>query len=154
MFDQQIKIVPATEKELLEIAELEKIYGLSQWGFENFRTALNNEQGLIFVAKANDKTIGFVFARLIIPEFEIINIAVAPKARKQGIGSSLIEKVLKLTAEKGCEVCWLEVRESNRAALGFYQSLGFSIVGRRRKYYSSPEEDALLLEYKFQPNLD
>lgn len=149
MSDLQIEIIPATEKDLLAIGDLEKICGLNQWGVKNFQAALNGKQDLIFVAKADDKTNGFIFARLIIPEVEIFNIAVAPEIRKQGIGSRLIEKVLKLTAEKGCEICWLEVRESNRNALGFYQNLGFSIVGRRRKYYRSPEEDALLLEYKF-----
>lgn len=88
--------------------------------------------------------LGFLVARLLPPECELENIAVAPSIRRRGIGSQLLEALRRAAKDTNCESVFLEVRESNQAARAFYESVGFKREGRRKSYYSKPSEDAIL----------
>lgn len=147
MQNNQFEILPMTENDIKSVEEIESISGLSQWGAENYKYELKRDDSVLFVAKLKRQIVGFVFARLIKPEFEILNVAVLPEFKKQGIGRKLFERTLENAIKNDCQKCWLEVRESNRSARTFYEKLNFRIVGRRKKYYQFPVEDALLLEY-------
>jgi ribosomal-protein-alanine N-acetyltransferase len=76
-------------------------------------------------------------------EFEVLNLAVARSSRRRGIAKALLHHAGVDTGE-----WYLEVRESNSAAQFFYQSAGFQIAGRRKKYYKNPLEDAIVLRRK------
>lgn len=152
MPNKKIEILAASSGDLEAIAEIESLSGLNQWGIESYRTELAKEENLFFVARSEEKIVGFIFARPITPTVEIFNIAVSPECRKQGIGRKLFETILERAVERGCAECWLEVRESNLPAREFYEKLGFQNVGRRKNYYSFPIEDALLLEFKIANN--
>lgn len=78
-------------------------------------------------------------------EAEIANIAIAPGARRRGIGAKLLDDAISAATASGVRAMFLEVRESNSAARALYASRGFSAVGRRRGYYRYPVEDALVL---------
>ena len=78
-------------------------------------------------------------------EVHIHNLAVAPDARRHGLARRLLVLVLEIAGGHGARAAHLEVRESNTAARALYRGLGFSEVGRRQGYYSSPAEDAILL---------
>ena len=88
--------------------------------------------------------VGFLIARHIAPEWELENIVVAPEARGKGIGTRLVEELLVRAQQTKSHVVFLEVRESNAAAIALYKKLGFQQTGRRKSYYSSPVEDAIL----------
>ena len=148
MQNNKIEILPAVVGDLETIANIESLSGLNGWGIENYNSELGKSENLFYVAKFGGKTIGFILARPITPVVEIFNIAVLPDFREKGIGRILFDKILERAVEHNCLECWLEVRESNRAARRFYEKLGFENVGRRKNYYSFPVEDALLLEYK------
>ena len=75
----------------------------------------------------------------------MMNLAVAPEARRQGTGRALVLALVDALTEKGSHSLMLEVRVSNTPARTLYESLGFSQVGRRPKYYVNPKEDALIL---------
>jgi ribosomal-protein-alanine N-acetyltransferase len=98
-----------------------------------------------WVATEQDYVVGFLVARRVGSDIEILNFAVKPEMRKCGIGGALLRVALAWGAEQNAENALLEVRASNLAALQFYQRRGFEVVGRRPKYYVSPVEDALLL---------
>ena len=83
--------------------------------------------------------------QVVADEGHIHDLAVAPEARRQGLGRRLLALVLDLAAAKGARVVHLEVRAGNAAARGLYRALGFREVGRRPAYYSAPVEDAVLL---------
>jgi ribosomal-protein-alanine N-acetyltransferase len=70
---------------------------------------------------------------------------VLPDVRRTGIGSSLLEFVLKKGRELGARRATLEVRRSNEVARLLYERFGFSVAGVRPGYYSKPVEDALIL---------
>ena len=79
-------------------------------------------------------------------EGELLRIAVDPAVRGRGLGRKLLEAVTETAGEDGIQTIFLEVRESNRAAVNLYRSAGFREIGRRRGYYHNPPEDAILME--------
>jgi len=81
-----------------------------------------------------------VYRRVADGEFEILNLAVAPEARRQGLARALIEEALRRGGR-----WFLEVRESNAAARALYGSVGFREAGERRGYYSDPPEKAIVM---------
>ena len=78
-------------------------------------------------------------------EADIANIAVLPENRECGIGYSLLSKMVDIARYKGANRIFLEVRESNLAAVSLYKKLGFANIGRRRNYYTNPREDAIVM---------
>lgn len=100
-----------------------------------------------WVAESRAGVVGFVVARSVADEMEILNLAVDPAERRRGVGGALLDTALGCGRRDGARRAWLEVRESNRAARCFYERHGFVVAGRRRRYYSGPEEDALLMAF-------
>jgi ribosomal-protein-alanine N-acetyltransferase len=78
-------------------------------------------------------------------EAHIHNLAVAPDARRRGLGKRLLALALEVARHRGARIVHLEVRHGNVAARGLYRTMGFAEVGKRPAYYSSPVEDAILL---------
>jgi len=88
---------------------------------------------------------GYCSYRLVADELQISNVAVRPEHRRCGFGRALVEAALAHARASGATTALLEVRRSNVSAQRLYAGLGFATVGERRRYYSHPEEDALLL---------
>lgn len=98
-----------------------------------------------WVADRNGNIAGFLLARGDATEIEVLNLAVDPNLRRQGIGGALLDTALLWGAVNGAQRVFLEVRSSNTAARRFYEAHGFSIAGTRRNYYRAPDDDAVLL---------
>jgi ribosomal protein S18 acetylase RimI-like enzyme len=99
---------------------------------------------LVEVGQAPGLPSGFLVSRQITPgEREILNVAVDPSNRRQGIARKLVEA--ELARSKG--TWFLEVRESNAAAIALYQCAGFKAAGRRPGYYSDPPEAAIVMRF-------
>ena len=103
-------------------------------------------------AEAEAAIEGFVVARAAGPEWEIENIAVAGPARRRGLGTRLLGDLLRRARAAGAEAVFLEVRESNHAARALYEKWAFVEGGRRRLYYRSPDEDAVVYRFSFVEN--
>jgi ribosomal-protein-alanine N-acetyltransferase len=88
---------------------------------------------------------GFIAVACPADEVEIEQFAVAPEARRRGVGAALVAHVLAWGRARGAAACHLEVRARNRAARRLYARLGFTAAGRRKGYYRSPPDDALRL---------
>ncbi len=80
-----------------------------------------------------------------------MNVAVRKDLCGRGLGTLLVENILRMCREKGADFVSLEVRPSNVSAISLYQRLGFVEVGRRKGYYENGE-DALLMEFIFNNN--
>jgi [ribosomal protein S18]-alanine N-acetyltransferase len=118
---------------------------ISQWSAGDYAAvALGQMHG--WIAETHAKVTGFLIAREIVSEIEILNLAVAPHRRSQGVGSALLNKVIEWADTSNKERAFLEVRVSNSGAIRFYEAHGFQFSGSRRKYYSDPIEDALVME--------
>lgn len=102
--------------------------------------------GLDFlVAERDGRVVGYVVAMRAADEAEILNLCVAPAARRAGTGRALVRAILERVAAHGVRAAYLEVRDSNHAARRLYEGEGFAPVGRRRDYYRGPVEDAIVL---------
>jgi len=99
-----------------------------------------------YVSAGDDGISGVVIGRRVADEAEILNLAVRRENRRRGEGKSLVGKLLEEYRIQEVSRVFLEVRESNTAAIAFYERLGFHPVGRRKDYYQEPKEDALVLE--------
>ena len=82
---------------------------------------------------------------------QVANIAVHPGFRTRGFGNALLLKMIETGLSWKAESIWLEVRESNRVARTLYEKLGFELVGKRRKYYSDNDEDAIVMSLTLSP---
>lgn len=122
---------------------------LSQWSAAEYELTADGEMlAYVAIRRSNDadrEVSGFLIVRRVADEAEILNFAVAPGFRRQGIGAALLEYAFRSPELAGAERIFLEVRASNDPAIQFYKSHGFEITGTRRNYYSSPVEDAFLL---------
>lgn len=102
---------------------------------------------LIVARRGQEPACGFSLMRTTVDESELLLIAVAPSARRQGVGLSLLHEFVRHAAEDGATRLHLEVRDGNEAAL-LYRQAGFTLAGRRRNYYrgaDGSQYDALTL---------
>lgn len=120
------------------------------WRAEDYEWLTRGRDGIVLVAElAENKVIaGFVAARAMGPEAEILNLAVASDHRRHGIARSLVNELHRRLRAGGSERVYLEVRPSNLTAQQLYRSLGYIECGRRPEYYASNGEDALVLEIR------
>jgi [ribosomal protein S18]-alanine N-acetyltransferase len=105
----------------------------------------NSDAGVEGAAEVGAEVAGFLVARRLSSELEILNFAVESEWRRCGIGAALLTEALQWAQTFQATQAILEVRESNLAALRFYERHKFEVVGRRPRYYTAPVEDALLL---------
>jgi ribosomal-protein-alanine acetyltransferase len=88
---------------------------------------------------------GFLIVRQAADEMEILNLAVGQDYRRRGVASALLKAMLVHARECAAKKIFLEVRESNAAAISFYKRFGFNAAGYRANYYKNPDESALIL---------
>lgn len=140
----------------IQRSDLEPILEIEQhsfrwpWSRLSFENELSCPNAFNFLVKSDDETaagqiVAYAFLRLIADELHILKIAVAQTQRKQGIASWLMTRCFRIAAKSGATSVFLEVRPSNVAAVGLYQKLGFTIIGRRPNYYAESKEDALVM---------
>jgi ribosomal-protein-alanine N-acetyltransferase len=102
-------------------------------------------QGWVAATPANPESLrGFIAVRCAADEMEILNLAVLPESRRQGIARTLLDATVANVRDRDLHRIYLEVREANDAAIAFYRAMGFYQIGRRSKYYSGPVDDALV----------
>jgi ribosomal-protein-alanine N-acetyltransferase len=108
--------------------------------------AVGQTARVVLVAEEGGGLLGFVVARTLGSEWEIENIAVAAHAQRRGVATALLRELFSLARQQGAARVYLEVRESNHAARALYEKCAFAIAGRRRAYYSGPQEDAVVYQ--------
>ncbi|HEY6268753.1 MAG TPA: ribosomal protein S18-alanine N-acetyltransferase [Candidatus Acidoferrum sp.] len=120
----------------------------ANWTQASYREWMNSPGAVAFVSEGDGRVTGFVIGRQVADEAEVLNLAVAPLARRKGQGGVLLNAVVSEFRARGVNRVYLEVRESNVAARAFYAKHGFSQTGKRLKYYRKPEEAAIVMEMK------
>jgi len=119
----------------------------ASWSASMVLEVFSSGQVTGFISEKDGKTTGFILGREVLDEGEILNLAVRRRNRRYGVGTALLKRMLRAFEERGVSRVFLEVRESNQAAIAFYKKLGFQQVGRRERYYREPAEAALLLDH-------
>lgn len=142
------KYVPGDSLAITALAE--SAPEAAQWSASSYDHAAEWGQTILVADDGvKDRGIqGFLVSRLVGSEGEILNLAVALWHRRKGVGSRLLAAVLEDAKAKDVERVYLEVRESNGAAISFYTKHGFEKKGQRTNYYRDPTENAVVLEKK------
>jgi len=138
-------ITPMLSCHVPAVAALEQASFSTPWSEKSIGEELNNEWAIWYVALEEETLLGYIGVQFGLDGGDIMTIATAPEARNRGLGQKLVETILDIFREKDLGYLTLEVRPSNAPALRLYEKLGFQQVGRRKKYYREPTEDALLL---------
>jgi len=145
-------IVPMDRSHLSQIAALERECFSSPWTEDMLAEELCNPQASFIVAqRADGAVLGYAGLHVVLDEGYIANVAVRPDCRQQGIASALLNVFLRFARGSGLAFLTLEVRASNDPAIQLYMKHGFAQVGRRKNYYTKPDEDAILMTLKFAP---
>ena len=133
-----------------QVAELERICFADPWSEKSVASELDNKWALWLVALEGDTVVGYIGSQTAVDETDVMNVAVHPDHRRQGIAEALIEKLVLELKARGSHALMLEVRASNAPAISLYEKLGFLQVGLRKNYYRNPKEDARILRKEWE----
>ena len=140
------RIVPMTVAHLPQVAALEKIcFPADPWSEGLFRAALESPHTAVMLAEGEDGAVlGYAVLSVVFDEGNLDNIAVAPFCRRRGVADALLSHLI-IFGQISLSTLMLEVRASNLPAIALYEKHDFVPVGRRKNYYKTPREDALLM---------
>lgn len=130
------------EDHVAQVAALEKLIFSDAWSENSVRSELTNELSLWLVALDGDTVAGYIGSQTVLGEADMLNLAVKPEYRRQGLGRQLVNELIR---QLDAHCLTLEVRVTNEPAKNLYGSMGFRQVGLRKNYYEKPKEDALIL---------
>jgi [ribosomal protein S18]-alanine N-acetyltransferase len=135
------------ERDLDEVAALEARCFTNPWTRDMLaRELAQSDVACVFLLRLPDRRLaGFCSCWIVADELHVNTLVIDMPYRRRRLGVGLMQRVLEEAARRGVTRATLEVRESNEAARRLYASLGFEVVARRSGYYSTPEEDALIL---------
>ena len=145
----EFEIRRAEEKDIPAVTDLEKVCfeGKDPWSYGAFYNEIveNSDKTLYLVALTGGKVVGYMGVWMILDEGQITNVAVDPEYRRRHIAESLIEEMVRRTAEEGVTSWTLEARVDNDPAIRLYEKMGFRGEGIRPKYYEYDGTDALIM---------
>ena len=145
--DKKRSLIRVTEDDaILEaIAALEKDIFEDAWSKREIASTATQKNAICGVIKEEETVLGYFLSYYVLDECELARIAVDQSNRKSGVGQQLFAYMKELCKEKQVERILLDVRESNDAAIRFYEKQGFQVDGRRKGYYQGEHpEDAIL----------
>ena len=131
-----VTIRPAAESDLPALAALESACFAHPWSEKSLAETLGNGRSLFLLAEREGEALGYLGMEYVLDEGSITNVAVFP---------ALLNELLRRAKGLGLTTVTLEVRETNAPAIALYQKHDFVPVGRRKNYYTSPTEDAILM---------
>jgi ribosomal-protein-alanine N-acetyltransferase len=147
---KRVSILWASPEHAEELAKLHAGLFETPWDAAAFLDLLSHPGSTAFLARVGtpSQTAGFILGQLAADEAEILTLGVVKDSQRHGIGRRLVESLGRAAKKAEVRRLFLEVGESNGAALGLYKGLGFQEVGRRKGYYAragAVAEDALTL---------
>lgn len=142
---QSVDISRASMADVDGIAAIEKGCFSHPWTKEQFQSELSQPYARLLAAKCGESVCGYLDMHIVAHSACINNIAVAREYRGRGVGHALMCHAVRQAKAEHCEEIALEVRQSNLAAQGLYQKLGFRAAGIRRDFYRDPPEDGITM---------
>lgn len=153
MLSDQLITLPAgdfiadmRQDDLDAVYQLECSSQKEPWSLRHFADELENPVASVDLYWCQGALAGFLCSWLISGELQIQNLATMPAMRRRGVAAKLLEHAIERGRATSLMTVWLEVRASNIPAITLYQRFGFSVCGRRAKYYPDGE-DALVMNW-------
>lgn len=132
-------------EDLEEVCRIEKDNFTLPWSEKSFLESMERTDTVFLTALSGNEVVGYLGCYCIAGEGEITNVAVHGNYRRKGIGGMLLEKLYKEGEKLACREYFLEVRESNEAAISLYARQGFVKEGIRKNFYERPVENAIIM---------
>ena len=135
----------------MEVTDMEQVMAIEQalfsvpWSENGLFSFLLRQDALFLVAEEKESILGFCGILMALDEGDIVKIGVMPERQGQGIGTKLLDALIRKAGEKGVSSIYLEVRASNQAAVHLYRSFGFQQTSIRKDYYEHPREDGITM---------
>ncbi len=143
-------IISTFEKEdIPSLVKIEEEEFSTPFKEKDFLSIYESDISSVLVAKVDGTVVGYVSFTVIIDECQIINFATKNEFKRHGIGKSVMMALINHCRKKGVIKYFLEVRASNQAAIFLYEKFGFVRVGISKGHFSSPREDAILMNLEF-----
>lgn len=152
MISNSIKIIPMQKEHIKDITELERQCFSEPWSENALSEELSNTCAVFFAAIVDNILVGYIGMHNICSQGYITNIAVFKQYRRKGIAGTLLQKIIEYALDNNMEFVSLEVRKSNMPAISLYIKYGFKEMGIRKKFYSKPCEDAVIMTRYFVVN--
>lgn len=144
---------PLVPADLDAVAAIERAAFTDPWPRRAFQELLAEPHlRSLAIDGADGQLAGYAFCSVAADQGEILNLAVHPAARRRGLGRQLLEAALQIMRQAGATGVFLEVRQSNEAAIRLYADAGFRSVSLRRGYYRNPTEHALTMALELTPD--
>ena len=141
-----MKIRTATAEDAETLFEIEKICFTDPWSLASIKGSM--ESNVFLMAEEEGECVGFVGFSYIYELAQILNIAVAPEHRRQGVAQLLLEEAHAQIFALSVSEIQLEVRVSNMGARHLYEKFGYEGLYERRGYYADNGENAVVYRYK------
>ncbi len=145
-----MKVIPMTAAHTARLAELEKLCFSEPWSEKALLEEIDNPAAYFVVVTDGDEVLGYGGMHTVLGESYIDNIAVFPEFRGRGAGRAVTQALIDKAKENDGVFITLEVRASNVPAITLYESLGFEKAGVRKRFYTNPDEDAVIMTLQFQ----
>lgn len=142
-----ISIEKFSKEHLDDVYKIECVCFSHPWGKADLENQLGLDTSHFIVALDGETAVGYMGLQIFCGEGYVTNVAVLPEYRRQGIAQKLILKEL----ENEMDFITLEVRKSNAPAINLYQKMGFENVGVRPRFYTAPDEDAVIMTKNIKP---
>ncbi|MSU77612.1 MAG: ribosomal-protein-alanine N-acetyltransferase [Gemmataceae bacterium] len=140
-------------RDMPEVIQAEQLSFDYAWAEEDFLRCLRQRNCIGMVAEHGEKVVGFMIYELHKNKLHILNFAVHPAWRRNGVGAQMVAKLIsKLSSHRRTRIT-LEIRETNLPAQLFFSHEEFRAVRVLRSFYEDSGEDAFLLEYRFGDDL-
>jgi ribosomal-protein-alanine N-acetyltransferase len=139
-----IEIRPLTYADLPQVIAVERRAFTTPWSLAMFVLELSKPSGICLAAVRDEHLVGYLVCSRYDTVWHLMNVAVDPNLRRQGIAEALMDRLFEQADVRGAQYT-LEVRTSNEAAITLYEKRGFYAAGRRRGYYHDNREDAVIM---------
>jgi ribosomal-protein-alanine N-acetyltransferase len=147
MDEVAVVIAPMRLEDLDEVVALDASVSNPVWSRAMFESELTTNQfaGFLVARTPGGRLCGYIGYWIVFEELHLLNVAVHPEWRRQGVATRLVRAVFEMAIAKDVIRALLEVRASNLAAQQLYARFGFQVIARRSSYYTHPSEEALIM---------
>ena len=144
-----IALTKMSREDASSLAKIDEVVFGGSFKESDFLGYIDSEIYCFFVAKIDEKAVGYIGYMLIAGEADIINIGILPEFRGIGIGNMLMDAMIDNLKENNAMCVHLEVRKSNNVAISLYEKYGFIATGVSKNHYKDPTEDAVRMSLIF-----
>ena len=149
-FEMGVHIRWMIRKDMAEVLEIENSSFEFPWSEDDFIRCLRQRNCIGMVAEFDERVVGFMIYELHKNQLHVLNFAVRPDARRHGVGTQMVDKLVGKLSQQRRNRIVLEIRETNLAAQLFFKRANFRAVSVLRDYYDDTTEDAYVMQYRFK----